>query len=89
MFVPLQGRYKARWTNDGYGYGYGWFIRDFAGVKGYYGWGFGGLMLYVFPELAMTAVITSDPNQPSGRTGYRDALHGFMAELVEAGSRRC
>ena len=78
-----QTRGRSRWTHDGYGYG--WFIRDFAGFTGYYGWGYGGQMLYVIPELALSAVITSDPNQPSGRTGYRDALHRFMEELVRAG----
>lgn len=83
-------RGRSRWTNDGYGYG--WFIRDFAGAAGYYGWGYGGQMLYVIPSLAMTVVITSDPNEPSGRTGYRDALHGFTDRLVEArraDRRRC
>ncbi len=75
-----QIRGRSRWTNDGYGYG--WFIRDFAGYPGYYGWGYGGQMLYVIPDLAMTVVMTSDANQPSGRTGYRDALHGFTSELV-------
>ncbi|WP_237220339.1 serine hydrolase domain-containing protein [Spiribacter curvatus] len=83
-------RGRSRWTNDGYGYG--WFIRDFAGADGYYGWGYGGQMLYVIPSLAMTAVITSDPDRPSGRTGYRDALHGFINRLVEArreDRRRC
>ncbi|AUB78175.1 6-aminohexanoate hydrolase [Spiribacter roseus] len=76
-----QVRGRSRWTNDGYGYG--WFIRSFAGHPGYYGWGYGGQMLYVIPKLAMTVVITSDPNKPSGRTGYRDALHGFTSRLAE------
>lgn len=75
-----QIRGRSRWTNDGYGYG--WFIRDFAGYQGYYGWGYGGQMLYVIPDLAMTVVMTSDTNQPSGRTGYRDALHGFISEMI-------
>ena len=73
-------RGRSRWTNDGYGYG--WFIRDFAGYTGYYGWGYGGQMLYVIPDLAMSLVMTSDADRPSGRTGYRDALHAYTAELV-------
>ncbi len=75
-----QIRGRSRWTNDGYGYG--WFIRKFAGYQGYYGWGYGGQMLYVIPDLAMTVVMTSDTNQPSGRTGYRDALHAFVSEMI-------
>ena len=46
-------------------------------------------MLYVLPELATTVVMTSDPNQPSGRTGYRDELHGFMEELISGGAVDC
>ncbi len=74
-------RGRSRWTNDGYGYG--WFIRDFAGYPGYYGWGYGGQMLYVIPDLAMTVVMTSDADRPSGRTGYRDALHAFTGAIAE------
>lgn len=74
-------RAHSRWTEDGYGYG--WFTRSFAGYQGYYGWGYGGQMLYVIPDLDMTVVMTSDTNRPSGRTGYRDALHQFVAELLE------
>jgi len=32
--------------------------------------------------LAMSLVMTSDADRPSGRTGYRDALHAYTAELV-------
>ncbi|MBS3785708.1 MAG: serine hydrolase [Gammaproteobacteria bacterium] len=73
-------RAHSRWTGDGYGYG--WFARSFAGYQGYYGWGYGGQMLYVIPDLNMTVVMTSDTNRPSGRTGYRDALHEFVADLL-------
>ena len=63
-------------------YGYGWFMQDFSGVQGYYGWGYGGQMIYVLPELEMTIAITSQENLPSGRTGYRDELHDLVAEFV-------
>ncbi|MRH77578.1 serine hydrolase [Spiribacter sp. C176] len=78
-----QVRAHSRWTGDGYGYG--WFTRSFAGYAGYYGWGYGGQMLYVIPDLAMTVAITSDTNRPSGRTGYRDALHDYVANLIRVG----
>lgn len=63
-------------------YGYGWFIQTFAGEQGYYGWGYGGQMIYVFPELALTVAITSDENLPSGRTGYRDLLHNMVSRDI-------
>lgn len=85
-----QIRGRSRWTGDGYGYG--WFIREFAGYAGYYGWGYGGQMLYVIPALELTAVITSNPNNPSGRTGYRDQLHGYLtqwARRIGAAQKNC
>ncbi len=80
-----QVRGRSRWTHDGYGYG--WFIRDFAGYAGYYGWGYGGQMLYVIPDLAMTLAITSETDSPSGRTGYRDALHAYTEDVVRVVER--
>jgi CubicO group peptidase (beta-lactamase class C family) len=73
-------RTRSRFTGDGYGYG--WFLRDFAGHAGYYGWGFGGQMIYVVPELDLTVAVTSDPRTPAGRTGYRSRLHRWMEAHV-------
>ncbi|QEW06393.1 serine hydrolase domain-containing protein [Nitrincola iocasae] len=64
------------------GYGYGWFIQPFAGVEGYYGWGYGGQMIYVLPELELTVAITSEENLPSGRSGYRDQLHQMLSRDI-------
>ncbi|WP_062204617.1 serine hydrolase [Aureimonas sp. AU12] len=63
-------------------YGYGWFIDRFAGHDGVYGWGYGGQMIYVIPDLALTVAITSDENQPSGRSGYVQELHRLVAETI-------
>jgi CubicO group peptidase (beta-lactamase class C family) len=63
-------------------YGYGWFIQSFANVQGYFGWGFGGQMIYVLPELDLTVAITSKDNLPSGRTGYRDLLHSMVSDDI-------
>lgn len=73
-------RTRSRFTGDGYGYG--WFVRDFGGHTGYYGWGYGGQMIYVIPGLELTVAITSDTTRPSGRTGYRDALHRLVTETI-------
>ncbi|WP_102957581.1 serine hydrolase domain-containing protein [Mangrovicella endophytica] len=63
-------------------YGYGWFIETFAGYTGYYGWGYGGQMIYVIPELKLTVAITSDETQPSARGGYVQELHRLVAETI-------
>ena len=63
-------------------YGYGWFIQSFSGVQGYYGWGYGGQMVYVLPSLELTIAIISEENLPSGRTGYRDLLHDMVSRDI-------
>lgn len=73
---------------SGQGYGYGWFLGNAAGRALRYGWGYGGQMIYVFPRSARNAplaiAMTSDPDQPSARTGYRDQLHRLATGIAQA-----
>jgi len=41
-------------------------------------------MLYVVPSLELTVVMTSNENNSSARTGYRDELNALMAETIAA-----
>lgn len=77
-----QHRTNSRFSGDDYGYG--WFSRQIGGEEVHFAWGYGGQMLYIVPSLGMTVVMTSDESGPSARTGYRDALHGVLAEIIEA-----
>jgi hypothetical protein len=45
-------------------------------------------MIYVVPALGLTAVITSDPDTPSGRTGYVRQLHGLLADGIIPAAER-
>lgn len=81
----------ASWTPrgnsqfTGHGHGYGWFTTQLGGKDVRYGWGYGGQMLYVVPELELTVVMTSNPRQPSsGAEGHRAALHELVGEIIEA-----
>ena len=77
-----QHRTNSRFSGDDYGYG--WFSRQIGGEQVHFGWGYGGQMLYIVPSLKLTVVMTSDENGPSARTGYRDALHGLLSEIIAA-----
>jgi CubicO group peptidase (beta-lactamase class C family) len=79
---------EASWTPrtrspfNGTDYGYGWFIAAARGHPVYFGWGYGGQMLYVVPSLALTVVMTSDADHPSGRDGYVRVLHRLLADGI-------
>jgi len=75
-----QSRTNSRFSNDGYGYG--WFERVIGGKTVHYAWGFGGQMLYIVPDLALTVAMTSDEGDPSARSGYRDELHDLLAKII-------
>jgi CubicO group peptidase (beta-lactamase class C family) len=69
----------------GHGYGYGWFISQADGQPVYFGWGFGGQMLYVVPSLELTVVIISDPGMRSVEGDYVCSLHELLArQLIPA-----
>lgn len=72
---------------NGDGYGYGWFLRELAGERTAYAWGFGGQMLYIVPSRGLTVAMTSREDAPSARTGYRDGLHGLMESIIRATGR--
>jgi CubicO group peptidase (beta-lactamase class C family) len=77
-----QPRTASRFTGDGYGYG--WFMRRVAGEDVYYGWGYGGQMIYVVPGQELVAAMTSDDNSPAGRSGHRGDLHALLGRVVAA-----
>ncbi|MCX8997861.1 beta-lactamase family protein [Rhizobiaceae bacterium BDR2-2] len=68
---------------NGDGYGYSWFLRNMAGERTAYAWGFGGQMLYIVPSRGLTIAMTSREDAPSARTGYRDALHGLTEAIIQ------
>ena len=79
---------EASWTPrtlspfSGDRYGYGWFLRDVGGHRVAYARGYGGQMLYVVPNLALTVVVTSDPHRPARSDGHVGALNALLAETI-------
>ncbi len=73
-------RTRSRYTGDGYGYG--WFSRRVGAHEVRFGWGHGGQMLYVVPDLGMTVVMTSDERTGTAGTGHLGQLHALLARIL-------
>jgi CubicO group peptidase (beta-lactamase class C family) len=74
------GRGRSSWS--GQMYGYGWWIRDLAGRRAYYAWGFGGQYIFVIPELDLVVVTTSSPTVAEDRRSHRRTLFELVEDLV-------
>ena len=57
-------------------------MREMRGHKVYYAWGYGGQMLYIVPDLALTIVMTSDDSAPAGRSAHVHDLHDLVADSI-------
>ncbi len=72
-------RTTSPWSGENYGYG--WFVADAGGYPVRYAWGYGGQMIYVVPDLALTVVMTSNASG-AREGGHIDALHALLAEGI-------
>ena len=75
---------RTRSVYSGDGYGYGWFLRELAGVPAAYARGYGGQVLHVLPDMSLVVAITSDATQPARSHGYMSVLHNLVAEKLVA-----
>jgi CubicO group peptidase (beta-lactamase class C family) len=55
---------------SGLGYGYGWFLGRQGGTDYALARGYGGQIICIIPDLALTIAITSDPTRPARSGGY-------------------
>jgi len=74
-------------------YGYGWWLREMAGMIVPLAWGYGGQLILVVEEFDLVIVATSDSTPGSDRSGHLRQLYAFMensilAPLQAANTRR-
>lgn len=67
-----QGRY----------YGYGWWLRDLAGMQVPVAWGYGGQLIFVVKELDLVVVATSESTPGPQRRGHLGSLYDLVENHV-------
>ena len=75
---------RGRSRISGREYGYGWWMRDMAGRKAYYAWGFGGQYIVLVPSLELTVVSTSAATVSEDRRDHRRTVDEIIEHLIVA-----
>jgi len=74
-------RGRSRFNPD-QGYGYGWWIREFAGRDACFAWGFGGQYIFVFHDLDLVVVTTSRADVSDERRDHRQAIFDILEQHI-------
>jgi CubicO group peptidase (beta-lactamase class C family) len=89
----------SRWVDDSFVprgqsdfndqmYGYGWWMREFAGEQAFFAWGFGGQYVFVIPRLQLVVVTTSSTASGEERRSHRRTIFGLLEQVIESVSAR-
>jgi CubicO group peptidase (beta-lactamase class C family) len=81
--ASLEPRAESTRERDRY-YGYGWWIRETAGLRTPYAWGYGGQFIVLVPDLDMVVVTTSASTPGSERRGHRRLVYELIEGLIVA-----
>ena len=77
------GRGRSRWGSDRE-YGMGFWIRDLAGHRSYYAWGYGGQFIFIVPGKELVIVTTSRADVSRERRGHLDAIYDLAEQIVRS-----
>lgn len=75
-------RTRSPWSGESYGYN--WFLSRAGDYAVNYGWGYGGQMVFVVPELDLTVVMTSDIDVERGSDHIGDLRALLRDHIVPA-----
>jgi CubicO group peptidase (beta-lactamase class C family) len=75
------GRGRSRWGSDRE-YGYGFWIREFAGHHSYYAWGYGGQFIFIVPDKDLVVVTTSRSDVSQERRDHLDGIYRLVLDIV-------
>ncbi|MBY0496839.1 MAG: beta-lactamase family protein [Cyanobacteria bacterium] len=77
------GRGRSRWGSDRE-YGMGFWIRDFAGHRSYYAWGYGGQFIFIVPGKDLVIVTTSRSDVSRERRDHLDSIYELAEQIVRS-----
>lgn len=83
-FVEDSFEPRGRSRISGREYGYGWWIREMAGRKACYAWGFGGQFIVLIPSLDLVVVSTSAATVSEDRRDHRRTVDEIIEYLIVA-----
>jgi CubicO group peptidase (beta-lactamase class C family) len=63
-------------------YGYGWWMRDFAGREGCFAWGYGGQYIMIFRDPGVVVVTTSSSTVGDDRRDHRRQIFDLVERLI-------
>jgi CubicO group peptidase (beta-lactamase class C family) len=76
-------RGRSRWGSDRE-YGYGFWIREFAGHDSYYAWGYGGQFIFIIPAKDLVVVTTSRSDVSRERRDHNDAIYDMVEQITSS-----
>lgn len=65
-------------------YGYGWWLRDLAGMQVPLAWGYGGQLVFVVKPLDLVVVATADSQPGNGRSRHLRAIYDLVETHILA-----
>ena len=74
-------RTRSRFGSDRF-YSYGWWIREMAGERVFYAWGYGGQFVFVVPDLDLVVVTTSSVVPGRERRGHLGSIYDLVEEFI-------
>lgn len=67
---------------EGRFYGYGWWVREMAGLETAFAWGYGGQFILLVPDLSMVVVTTSSALPGSDRRAHIRNLYALLENQI-------
>lgn len=67
---------------EGRFYGYGWWMRDMAGVQTTFAWGYGGQFILLVPDLSLVVVTTSSSLPGDNRRAHIRGLYDLLEHQI-------